>query len=325
MARRTSRQLDASEVARVACAARAISATTRGVARPQRGGRVLRSGWRRSWCPTSRRRRPPRMSRDPTLGSIRGPMIPDASRARHDRQAVIPIRAFALGKARLAAALDGAERAALGRRWAEQVVHAAGGLPVVVVSSDPDVRVWAAGARPRPCSTIPARSTTPPTPGAISSVAAGAAASSSPTPISRVPRSRGVVRDGSQPVVTIVPCHRDDGTPVLSVPVDRRLPLRLRARIRSAVTPPKRAGWASGCGSCATRPRVRRRRARRPGGAGHLARGVCRRRPRRDHDRPRAPPPGSSRSAPTPTTSSSGAARRSRSGRAAGARASCSC
>jgi len=28
----------------------------------------------------------------------------------------------------------------------------------------------------------------------------------------------GVVRDGSQPVVTIVPCHRDDGTPVLSLP-----------------------------------------------------------------------------------------------------------
>jgi 2-phospho-L-lactate guanylyltransferase len=28
------------------------------------------------------------------------------------------------------------------------------------------------------------------------------------------------VRDGTQPIVTIVPCHRDDGTPVLSVPVD---------------------------------------------------------------------------------------------------------
>ena len=27
------------------------------------------------------------------------------------------------------------------------------------------------------------------------------------------------MRDGAQPIVTIVPCHRDDGTPVLSIPV----------------------------------------------------------------------------------------------------------
>src|SRR5690349_1014830 len=78
----------------------------------------------------------------PTLGSIRGPMFLDAARA-HSSGAVIPIRAFALGKARLAASLDGAERAVFGRRWAEQVVHAAAPMPVVVVSSDPDVRTWA--------------------------------------------------------------------------------------------------------------------------------------------------------------------------------------
>src|SRR5690348_13463333 len=79
---------------------------------------------------------------EPTIGSIRAPMFPDASRAP-TCGAVIPIRAFALGKARLAASLDGAERAALGRRWAEQVVHAASPMPVVVVSSDHDVRAWA--------------------------------------------------------------------------------------------------------------------------------------------------------------------------------------
>ena len=28
-----------------------------------------------------------------------------------------------------------------------------------------------------------------------------------------------VATDGAQPVVTAVPCHRDDGTPVLSLPV----------------------------------------------------------------------------------------------------------
>jgi len=30
----------------------------------------------------------------------------------------------------------------------------------------------------------------------------------------------GVANDGSLPIVVAVPCHRDDGTPVLSVPVD---------------------------------------------------------------------------------------------------------
>jgi 2-phospho-L-lactate guanylyltransferase len=29
-----------------------------------------------------------------------------------------------------------------------------------------------------------------------------------------------VARDGSLPIATLVPCHRNDGTPVLSVPVD---------------------------------------------------------------------------------------------------------
>ena len=27
-----------------------------------------------------------------------------------------------------------------------------------------------------------------------------------------------MIRDGAQPIVTLVPCHRDDGTPVLSLP-----------------------------------------------------------------------------------------------------------
>ena len=29
-----------------------------------------------------------------------------------------------------------------------------------------------------------------------------------------------VARDESQPIVAVVPCHRDDGTPVISVPVE---------------------------------------------------------------------------------------------------------
>jgi 2-phospho-L-lactate guanylyltransferase len=132
--------------------------------------------------------------------------------------AVIPIRAFALGKARLAASLDGTERAAVGRRWAEHVVHAAAPMPVVVVSSDPDVRAWADdlaldvlddpgtldGAAAVGRDHLRAR-------GATRAVVAHA----------DLPRAHDLARlarDAGQPLVALVPCHRDDGTPVLSVP-----------------------------------------------------------------------------------------------------------
>jgi 2-phospho-L-lactate guanylyltransferase len=144
-------------------------------------------------------------------------MFPDASRAP-TTGAVIPIRAFALGKARLAASLDAAERAVLGRRWAEQVVQAAGDLPVVVVSSDPDVRVWASGLGLDLLDD----------PGSLDDAARVGRDHVRDRGLSRVvvahadlPRARDLARltrDASQPVVALVPCHRDDGTPVLSVP-----------------------------------------------------------------------------------------------------------
>ena len=57
---------------------------------------------------------------------------------------VVPIRAFTDGMARLAAVLTPAERAALGRDLATRVVTAAAGRPIVVVTSAPEVRDWAA-------------------------------------------------------------------------------------------------------------------------------------------------------------------------------------
>src|SRR2546423_1930212 len=48
---------------------------------------------------------------------------------------VIPVRAFALGKARLAAQLDDETRTDLARRLADRVEAASGELPTVVVSS----------------------------------------------------------------------------------------------------------------------------------------------------------------------------------------------
>jgi 2-phospho-L-lactate guanylyltransferase len=144
-------------------------------------------------------------------------MFPDASRAPSSG-AVIPIRAFALGKARLAATLDGTERAALGRRWAEQVVHAAAPMPVVVVSSDADVRDWAAGLDVVVLDD----------PGTLDGAATVGRDHLRTLGCSRaviahadLPRAHDLdrlARDGGRPIVALVPCHRDDGTPVLSVP-----------------------------------------------------------------------------------------------------------
>jgi 2-phospho-L-lactate/phosphoenolpyruvate guanylyltransferase len=133
---------------------------------------------------------------------------------------VIPIRAFALGKARLAQELDPDERAALGRRLAEQVVAAASGLETLVVSSDTDVRGWADHLR---LSVID-------DPGSLDSAAHAGRAWFATRGCNRVVIAHGdlpfartfvpVARDESQPIVAVVPCHRDDGTPVLSIPAD---------------------------------------------------------------------------------------------------------
>ena len=62
-------------------------------------------------------------------------------------QIVVPVKGFAAGKTRLAAALDDADRIALLRRLTERTVAIAVALPevhVVVVSPDPDVAAFAA-------------------------------------------------------------------------------------------------------------------------------------------------------------------------------------
>jgi 2-phospho-L-lactate/phosphoenolpyruvate guanylyltransferase len=133
---------------------------------------------------------------------------------------VIPVRAFALGKARLAAQLDAAARSDLARRLADRVAAAAGELPTVVVSSAPDVRDW---ARARGLDTID-------DPGSLDEAAvagrrwvearrcARAVIVHADLPLART--LTPVARDQARPIVAVVPCHRDDGTTVLSVPVD---------------------------------------------------------------------------------------------------------
>lgn len=130
----------------------------------------------------------------------------------------VPVRAFALGKARLAEAVGPDERADLARRFATRVVAAAGELPVVVVTSAPEVEAWARELR------IP----TVPDPGTLDAAAAAGRSFLAERGCGRVviahadlPLARTlapVASDGDEPVVVLVPCHRDDGTPVLAVP-----------------------------------------------------------------------------------------------------------
>jgi len=132
---------------------------------------------------------------------------------------VVPVRAFALGKARLAERLGPVERADLARRFAGRVVAAAGDRPVVVVTSAPEVREWAAGLG------VP----TIEDPGTLNMAAdagreflAGHDCVRVVVAHADLPFARSldaVDGDGTDPVAVLVPCHREDGTPVLAVPV----------------------------------------------------------------------------------------------------------
>jgi 2-phospho-L-lactate guanylyltransferase len=130
---------------------------------------------------------------------------------------VVPVRTFLGGKSRLSH-LSVEARARLLRRTAEAVVRAAGDLPVAVVSDASEVRAWAASLGLALLDD----------PGCLDGAAATGLRWATELGASRVvvahadlPLARTflpLTRDGPQPVVTAVPCHRDDGTPVLSVP-----------------------------------------------------------------------------------------------------------
>jgi 2-phospho-L-lactate guanylyltransferase len=147
-----------------------------------------------------------------------GSVSPDAT-GGVDAGVVVPVRAFTAAKARLSSRLDPLERAALAQRLADTVVRAARPLPVVIVSSAPEVQEWAT-ARSLPCIDDP---------GSLNGAAAAGRAWFELRAVSRVviahadlPFARtlaGVAVGGAAPTAVVVPCHRDDGTPVLAVPV----------------------------------------------------------------------------------------------------------
>src|SRR5680860_661548 len=144
-------------------------------------------------------------------------MITERSSAR--TAVVIPIRAFTGGQARLASLLSTEARARLGRDLATRVRNAARPQPVIVVSDSPEVHTW---ARDMDVEAVLSD------PGSLDGAAAADVARGVSLGVDRVVIAHAdlplvtdlapVMRDGARPVVTAVPCHRDDGTPVLSVP-----------------------------------------------------------------------------------------------------------
>jgi 2-phospho-L-lactate guanylyltransferase len=129
---------------------------------------------------------------------------------------LIPVKAFAAGKARLAPTLDRNRRAALSRTMATRVLEAAAPLPVAVVCDDPEVAAWAVenGAMALP---EPGR-------GLNGAVEAGVArlASLGATEVlvahADLPMAHGLAALAGFHGVTLVPDRREDGTNVVCVP-----------------------------------------------------------------------------------------------------------
>lgn len=132
---------------------------------------------------------------------------------------VVPIRAFVDGGSRLSPHLDAAERARLLEAMATRVVAAAPPLPVTVVSSAPEVVAWADGLG----------ADVVPDPGTLDGAADAGRAHLRDLGLARVVVAHAdlplvetldpLAGPGADPVAVLVPDHRGDGTPVLSVPV----------------------------------------------------------------------------------------------------------
>jgi 2-phospho-L-lactate/phosphoenolpyruvate guanylyltransferase len=134
---------------------------------------------------------------------------------------VIPIRSFAAAKARLAEHLPEHRRADFARELATRVVEAAGELSVIVVTGAPEVRDWA--------QRLGLHVVDDPGAGLDGAADAGRARAAALGCVRAIvahadlPHAESLAplgRDLGRPIVVLVPCHRDDGTNVCSVPVD---------------------------------------------------------------------------------------------------------
>ena len=136
---------------------------------------------------------------------------------------MIPVRSFTRGKSRLSGALgSGAQgtqaHESFVRDLADRAADAAGARPVAVVTSATEVVTWATA---RNLAVVADR-------GSLDAAARAGRDWAAEQGCARVivvhadlpdiVTLDAVAGDGAAPVAVLVPCHRDDGTPVLSVP-----------------------------------------------------------------------------------------------------------
>jgi len=129
---------------------------------------------------------------------------------------LVPVKAFAEAKLRLAPAVGPDERRRLAQAMAEHVVRSAGSLPVAVVCDDAEVARWA--------EHVGARAIPEPGRGLNNAVTAGvarlAAAGADRVIVAHadLPLAADLGWVARFPGVTLVPDRRDDGTNVACVP-----------------------------------------------------------------------------------------------------------
>jgi 2-phospho-L-lactate guanylyltransferase len=141
-----------------------------------------------------------------------------ARRSSDTAGVVVPLRSFARGKARLAAALDDDTRRAFTRTMAERVVAAAGARPTVIVTSASDVTEWARGLGLAYIDD----------PGTLDGAAHAGRDWVRARNLARVvvmhadlPLAStldGIADDADAPIAVLVPDHHNDGNPVLAIP-----------------------------------------------------------------------------------------------------------
>ncbi|HEX2038541.1 MAG TPA: 2-phospho-L-lactate guanylyltransferase [Acidimicrobiales bacterium] len=131
---------------------------------------------------------------------------------------LVPVKAFARAKLRLAPAMPAAQREALARSMAEVVLRAAAPLPTAVVCDDEDVAAWAAG---HGVDVVWA-----PGLGLNGAVEAGVhhlaerGAAHVTVAHADLPLAEDLTWVPDFDGITLVPDRRDDGTNVIGVPVD---------------------------------------------------------------------------------------------------------
>lgn len=139
---------------------------------------------------------------------------------------VIPIRAFTDGMARLSSVLSPNQRADLGRDLAGRVVEAVSNFESVVVTSAPEVIEWCEQIR-HPWIVDPGSLNASAEAGrewcisqGLERVIIAHADLPGATKAAFEQVARFTARDEHPNLCAIVACHRNDGTPVISIPVD---------------------------------------------------------------------------------------------------------